>query len=50
MGGAGVSASTARRPQSRLAMQGQPWARSHEIIHGADAGVDGMAGPVMPVQ
>jgi hypothetical protein len=23
--GAGVSASTARRPRSRLAMQGQPW-------------------------
>ena len=22
--------STARRPQSRLAMQGQPWARSHK--------------------
>ena len=25
MGGAGVSASTARRPHSRLAVQGQPW-------------------------
>jgi len=37
-GGAGVSASTARRPQSRLAMQGQQWIaaptgrRSHTLL------------------
>jgi hypothetical protein len=43
-GGAGVSASTARRPQSRLAMQGQQWiaAPTGLPFHGQHSG------PVLP--